>query len=650
MLDIDRLPSAAFVANASGDLIHANPEFAALFGLPLAECLADGWLEALHPGDRDRIVQAWNTAILRREPFRERFRLRDPAGRMRSVQMRVVGPTPTEPGGGLIGSVEDLSSVLVAEEALAAERKRVVSVLAGTGAGTWEWNVQTGDFRVDERWVGMLGWTLAEWNPRTLAESERALHPDDIERSDRMVAKHLAGETDQYEFEYRFTHRDGHIVWVLDRGRVITRTPDGEPEWMYGTHVDISRLKEQEQQLRRVAQEAELANRAKSEFLATMSHEIRTPLHAILGLLQLLQDSGLTLDQSQSADLARNSALSLMGIVDDVLDLSKVEAGRLELESVPFEPAAHLAAAGEMLRERAEAKGLGYEVSVSADLPDMLKGDPHRLRQVVLNLLSNAVKFTERGAVRLEVGGHYADDETFLLQLRVRDTGIGMDDETVGRLFIPFAQADASTTRVYGGTGLGLTICDRLITIMQGSLQVTSRPGEGSTFMVTVPLARYSHTVATTPSSDGGAPGVDPEARRLGEGVVVLVAEDNPVNRKVASAMLERVGCTVRTAKDGGEALQIATAGGVDVVLMDVHMPVMDGYDAARQIRDWERSQAAIRTPIVAFTANVMPEEKAKCLASGMDDYLSKPVNREVLYETLERVLRPGGREQHLDG
>lgn len=267
----------------------------------------------------------------------------------------------------------------------------------------------------------------------------------------------------------------------------------------------------------------------------------------------------------------------------------------------------------------------------------------------MLNLLSNAVKFTERGAVRLEVGGHYADDETFLLKLRVRDTGIGMDDEAVGRLFIPFSQADASTTRVYGGTGLGLTICDRLITLMQGSLQVSSRPGEGSTFTVTVPLARYSHTVPTTPSPEGGAASVSPKTRRLGEGVVVLVAEDNPVNRKVASAMLERVGCTVRTAKDGGEALQIATAGGVDVVLMDVHMPVMDGYDAARRIRDWERSQAATRTPIVAFTANVMPEEKAKCLASGMDDYLSKPVNREVLYETLERVLQPGGREQQLD-
>ena len=637
VLDIEQFPTALFVADMSGSFVRTNGELQRLFGLTAAESLGDGWTGVIHPDDLDRVLHRWALWVVHREPFEVRFRLLQPDGRIRSVRSRVAETSPTEPLAGFVGSVEDLSSVLVAEEALIGERQRLTSILAGTGAGTWEWNVQTGEFRVDERWVSMLGWTLAEWNPKTLAESERTLHPDDVAFSDDLVEKHFAGETEQYECEYRFTHRDGHIVWVLDRGRVTTWTPDGRPEWMYGTHVDISRLKEQEQELRRAADQAQAANRAKSEFLATMSHEIRTPMHGILGMLQLLRDTGLTSDQAQYAELARTSALSLMGILDDVLDLSKVEAGKLELEEVPFEPASQLSAAGEMMRERAETKGLGFQIVASPDLPALVKGDPHRLRQVVVNLLSNAVKFTEEGAVQLHIGGHSLDHDRFQLELKVTDTGVGMDPETQSQLFTAFMQADASTTRVYGGTGLGLAICGRLVELMDGDIGALSEVGVGSTFTVTVPLERVAGTGLLSASAGTGEDGADLQFEGR---AVVLVVEDNPINRKVASAMLEQMGFTVRSAKDGQEGLTAYQAGGIDMVLMDVHMPVMDGYDAARRIRDWEALNAIPRTPMIAFTANVMAEERVRCLAAGMDDYLSKPVNREVLYETMARWLR----------
>ena len=638
MLAGDTLPSAMFITDSAGSYLYTNGEWQRLFGLSTDESLADGWTAAIHPVDRPLVIRQWRESVHEGHPFDLQFRVQLPDDEVRLVQARAARVAGV--GDGFVGTVVDISSLLVAESELRDERNRLTSILTGTGAGTWQWNVQTGEFRVDERWVNMLGWTLAEWNPTTLKESERSLHPDDVAFSDELVAKHFAGETEQYECEYRFTHRDGHIVWMLDRGRVMTWTPDGRPEWMYGTHVDISRLKEQELELRRTAEQAQAASRAKSEFLATMSHEIRTPMHGILGMLQLLRDTGLTQDQSQYAELARTSALSLMGILDDVLDLSKVEAGRLELEEVPFEPATQLSAAGEMMRERAETKGLGYQIDVTPDLPALVRGDPHRLRQVVVNLLSNAVKFTEKGSVQLRIGGNDLQGDRFQLELTVTDTGVGMDKGTVNQLFTAFMQADASTTRVYGGTGLGLAISLRLVELMAGAIDVSSEVGVGSTFTVTVPLKRVGDSAAESAGRTAtDAPATLPELKVEG-GAVALVVEDNPINRKVASSILEQMGCTVRIAKDGQEALTAFEAGGIDIILMDVHMPVMDGYDSARRIRDWEAVNSAPRTPIIAFTANVMAEERATCLAAGMDDYVSKPANREVLYEMLTRWLR----------
>ncbi|MFN8126972.1 MAG: PAS domain-containing protein [Candidatus Nanopelagicales bacterium] len=630
----DMLPSAMFITDPAGSYRYTNAEWQRLFALGAEDSLGDGWTAAIHPGDRPLVVRRWGESVATGDPFELQFRIVLPEDEVRLVQSRATRAVSARDG--FIGTVVDVSALLVAESELRDERNRLAGILAGTGAGTWEWNVQTGEFRVDERWVNMLGWTLAEWNPTTLQESERTLHPDDVALSDELVARHFADATDQYECEYRFTHRDGHTVWMLDRGRVTTWTPDGRPEWMYGTHVDISRLKEQELELRHTAEQAQAANRAKSEFLATMSHEIRTPMHGILGMLQMLRDTDLTPDQAQYAELARTSALSLMGILDDVLDLSKVEAGRVELEQVPFEPATQLIAAGEMMRERAETKGLGYEIIAAPDLPALVRGDPHRLRQVVVNLLSNAVKFTEKGSVQLRVGGHGLDGDRFQLECAVTDTGVGMDSETVGQLFTPFMQADASTTRVFGGTGLGLAISLRLVDLMTGTIDVSSQVGVGSTFTVRVPLERVGDAARSPEAS--GTPAVQP-ALQVEAGAVALVVEDNPINRKVASSLLGKLGCTVRLAKDGQEAVTAFEAGDIDIVLMDIHMPVMDGYDATRRIREWETGHSVPRTPIIAFTANVMAEERATCLAAGMDDYVSKPANREVLHEMLTRWL-----------
>ena len=407
----------------------------------------------------------------------------------------------------------------------------------------------------------------------------------------------------------------------------------------------IRRLERSTAEAEQLAAERDRASRASAAFLATMSHEIRTPLNGVLGLTELLVRSDLTDEQAAWARSAARSGRALLTIVNDVLDLSKVEAGAVQLEHVPFDVLTVLEDAVLPVRFAAEDAGLALVVAPAAGFAAERCGDPTRLRQVITNLAANAVKFTEVGSVTITVGGTDA-----AVQVRVTDTGIGMTQEQLDRLFVPFTQADASTTRRFGGTGLGLAIARGLSQQMGGTITVASAPGLGSTFQLDLPLPVVevvpAHAVPLPRSGgaalEAGPPGAAP--------LRLLVAEDNEVNQLVAQAVLEREGAVVTIVGDGAAAVDAALSADFDAVLMDCQMPVMDGLEATRWIRMVEsgtlelspRSEALHRRlPIVAMTASATLSDRAACLAVGMDDVLPKPWTAQQLTDVLDR-LRSG--------
>jgi PAS domain S-box-containing protein len=515
----------------------------------------------------------------------------------------------------------DITAQKRTEAALRAAESRLSLAMEAGRIGTWEWNLATGELTWDTAQLELFGLTPDEFD-QTNEAFLRCVHPDDRERLREEVDQQLVG-LGRCSREFRIVRPDGSVRWLV--GDSMTGYgEDGQPGVVCGINYDVTERKQVELELSEARDRAEAANRAKSTFLATMSHEIRTPMNGVLGMADLLLHTGLSDEQRHLVDTLRSSGQALLRMLNQVLDLSKIEAGRMERAETPFSPRRLMADAVDLVRPRAVERGLKLELEVG--WPDHIQavGDELHLRQIALNYLDNAIKHTDRGTVRATLSGLPSKDGRWRLRLAVSDTGVGIAPESRDRLFQPFQQLDEARCR--GGTGLGLAICRRLAELMGGSVGYHSELGAGTVFWAEVPVGMVPAPPLEAPWQIA--------ARRPWQGKRVLLAEDDTINQRVAQAMLELLGISVDVRQNGREVVDTWQDGFWDAVLMDCQMPELDGWAATGWIREHEAS----RTPIVAFTAYALDTDRQRCFQVGMDDILVKPITLQALSTVLDRL------------
>ena len=632
---IGSLPGAVyrFALDRRWKLDFVSPAIQALTGWSAASFL--GLETVAHPDDAPGLRKAIEAAIAGHKPYAVEYRIRHADGGERWVYDN--GQAVLDDRGGpayLVGSMFDVTERRRTTEALRLRDEFFKALFENGGVGIMSNDDQGRFVEVNDTSLEFFGVERKDLLGQTLIGYT---HPDDRPRAAEQIRKLIAGEADSWRWESLFLRKDGTQRWG-DVAASAIRGPDGR--FISGITViaDITARKLQEEELRKVREAAEAANRAKSAFLATMSHEIRTPMNAILNTAAFALETELTQQQRQYVTVIETAARGLLALINHILDFSKIEAEKLELESVPFELMEVLDEVTQIFRAKVIENGVELVVHAGSDVPRTLVGDAHRLRQVLINLVGNAFKFTERGSVEVEVISVTAASVIPVeLAFAVRDSGIGIPKEKQGQLFQAFSQADSSTTRRYGGTGLGLAISLRLARLMGGDLSLSSEPGVGSTFTLT---ARFGVAAAQATARAGVTTllATPPASAGAGEfkGMRVLLAEDNEANRFVATELLSRLGFHIEVAVNGVQAVKMARERPFACVLMDVQMPEMDGIEATRRIRQ-DAKFASL--PIIAMTANAMNGDQEAFLAAGMNDYVPKPIDRHALLEALRRQV-----------
>jgi hypothetical protein len=646
---IDTAPIRVFWKDREGRYLGCNPAFARDAGKNTPSELigrddsAMSWAaEAdLYRADDQSVMQTGQPRLNFEEPQTtpdgKQIRLRTSKVPLYDQQGEIIG---------ILGIYDDITQQK-------REERRLALALDASKILVWEMDFITGKLEYDGS--AMIGLGLDKANaPDTLSGWLSRVHLDDRTWFNENVERALLpDDTRGLDCEYRFDNNAGGYHWLQTKGRVVQRDVEGQPLLAVGYSVNIDERKLAETELERYRQHleelvqerteelteaklaAEASSRAKSAFLANMSHELRTPMNGVLGMLDLAKRRMVDAKGLDQLDKAKRSAQRLLGVLNDILDISKIEAGRMVFESVPLEIPAVVEGVTSTLVHKATEKGLRLTTDLAADLKRQpLKGGPLRLGQILFNLVGNAIKFTQQGSVTLHARSVGETSESVQVRFEVSDTGIGIDSEAQPRLFQSFEQADNSMTRKYGGTGLGLAISKRLVKFMDGQIGVESRSGLGSTFWFVVPLKKREPSATPTPTS---VPKITEERLQTEfVGTHILLAEDEPISQEVSRFLLEHIGLVVDVAEDGQQALALARRNTYALILMDMQMPRMNGIEATKAIR---ANSLNTITPILAMTANAYDEDKDTCLAAGMNEHISKPVDPEELYETLLALL-----------
>lgn len=596
--------------------------------LPVGEMPAlQNALDFYPPSARELITEKLGALQANGEAFDVEVPFITAKGRRRIVRSTGAREEDCCCGGELYGTFQDITE-------MKRDEHRLAEIIRGTNAGTWQWNVQSGECFFNDRWADLVGYDLDELAPHSVDTWLELTHPDDSAESARRLEAHFAGETEFYQNEMRMKHKNGHWVWVLATGCVGTRTEDGEPEWVSGTHIDITQQKQHEAEINAAREAAEAANEAKSRFLATVSHEVRTPMNGVLGMAEILGREINDPAQLTKVKLIKESGELLINVLNDILDFSKIEAGKVELESAAFVPGEILRRVSRTYEGAARDKNISLSLVTRGDGERQRRGDETRIGQVLNNLVSNAVKFTTEGEVILT--SVFEDNE---VTFEVRDTGIGMSADAVETIFDPFTQADTSITRRFGGTGLGMSITKKLVDIMGGEISIESEPSVGTKILVSLPLS-IEASVSTQGLAHREVAGGQNRSSSSGR---ALVIDDNGLNRTVMEYLLASLGIDAALEADGPAGIAAFAAGKYDVVFLDICMPQMDGHMVLEHLHALEKERGAEPTPIIACTANVMTHQVKAYREAGFSGCLGKPFDTEQLQEILLSIR---GQEQ----
>ncbi len=630
---VDVSPAILWITEKDGSCTYLSRQWYEYTGQTPEQALGFGWLDATHPDDKQKTAEIYIEGNAQQKPFSAEYRLKTKNGDYRWA-IDAGNPRYDREGNylGYAGTVFDIHEQKVASIALTESNERYKLLFENSPLPKWTFDLETLQFLdVNETAVRHYGYTREEFLKMKVSDIRP---PEDKERFKQAMSAVYDGNQTYIHKNYRHLKKDGSMIFVEPSTHDLNL--DGRRVRM-AIILDVTERAENEQRQRQLMDslevakaEAEAANRLKSSFLANMSHEIRTPLGAILGFSDLLKDNTLrNVERVQFLDTISRNGKALTKIIDDILDLAKVESGKLEIEKVEFSLFDLVDDVMDLFRERSRAKSIYIRANLESDTPGRIVSDPTRLRQILINVVGNAVKFTTNGGVIIDVRSLKQKDEDVVLEITVKDTGIGMTDEQKMRLFQPFMQADNTTTRKYGGTGLGLALSKRLANALNGDISIReSYPDQGSTFVISFQATllnsfrqrRLNKGMSTTVSSETLA------------GIRVLVADDAKENLFLVGRILTNLGAEVETADNGAEAFRKAIGGIFDCVLMDIQMPEMDGYEATRALR-----KAGFKKPIFALTAHAMAEERARSTASGCNGHLTKPLDKQELIDTIRK-------------